>query len=177
MLYVKLMWCSGLPWIYGQLEEGVVSVSWNLFGVVVLHGSMVNWRRGCQSVMKIGVVVFQRSMLNWQGVHQPEVFSIMVFHGSMVNWRREGWGQSVMKTVWCNGLPEIHAWLTGGPSARSIQCNGLPWIYGQLEEGGPGSCISCCCSCCSSAIVDPQLQMNNKNIIQQQQQQHTDTCT
>ena len=22
MQYVKLMWCSGLPWIYGQLEEG-----------------------------------------------------------------------------------------------------------------------------------------------------------
>ena len=92
----------------------------------------------------------------------------------MVNWRREDWGQSVMKIVQCNGLPEIYAQLTGGPSARSIQCNGLPWIYGQLEEGGPGSCISCC-SCCSSAIVHPQLQMNNKNIIQQQQ--HTDTST
>ena len=57
----------------------------------------------------------------------------------MVNWRREGQGQSVMKIVQCNGLPEIYARLTGGPSAISIQCNGLPWIYGQLEEGGPGS--------------------------------------
>ena len=44
-----------------------------------------------------------------------------------------------MKIVWCNGLPEIHAQLTEGPSARSIQYNGLPWIYGQLEEGGLGS--------------------------------------
>ena len=26
MLYVKLMWCSGLPWTYSQLEEGVGSV-------------------------------------------------------------------------------------------------------------------------------------------------------
>ena len=26
MLYVKLVWCSGLPWIYSQLEEGVGSV-------------------------------------------------------------------------------------------------------------------------------------------------------
>ena len=34
----------------------------------------------------------------------------------MVNWRR-GWGQSVMKIMQCNGLPEIHARLTGGPSA------------------------------------------------------------
>ena len=30
-----------------------------------------------------------------------------------------GQGQSVMKILWCNGLPEIHAQLTwGGPSAK-----------------------------------------------------------
>ena len=86
----------------------------------------------------------------------------------MVNWRREGWGKSVMKIVWCNGLPEIHAQLTGGPSARSIQYNGLPWIYGQLEEGGMGSCISCCCS---STIVHPTI------TDEQQEQQHTDIFT
>ena len=25
LLYVKLIWCSGFPEIYGQLEEGVMS--------------------------------------------------------------------------------------------------------------------------------------------------------
>ena len=59
-------------------------------------------------------MVFQRSMLDWRGIHQPKVFSVMVFHGSMVNWRREGQGKSVMKIVWCNGLPDIHSQLTGG---------------------------------------------------------------
>ena len=45
MVYVKCMWCSGLPWIYSQLEEGGgVSLSWKWFCVVVCHGSMVNWR-------------------------------------------------------------------------------------------------------------------------------------
>ena len=29
-----------------------------------------------------------------------------------------GWSQSVMKIIWCNGLPEIHAQLVGGPSAK-----------------------------------------------------------
>ena len=29
-----------------------------------------------------------------------------------------GQGQSVMKIIWCNGLPEIHAQLQGGPSAK-----------------------------------------------------------
>ena len=35
----------------------------------------------------------------------------------MVNWRR-GWGQSVMKMIQCNGLPEIHVRLMGGPSVK-----------------------------------------------------------
>ena len=26
LLYVKLLWCSGIPYIYAQLEEGVGSV-------------------------------------------------------------------------------------------------------------------------------------------------------
>ena len=40
---MKLIQCSGLTWIYGQLGKvGGVSLSWNLFSVVVLHGSMVN---------------------------------------------------------------------------------------------------------------------------------------
>ena len=44
----------------------------------------------------------------------------------MVNWRR-GWGQSVMKVIWCSGLT---------------------WIYGQLEEGDGGQTVMklMCCS-------------------------------
>ena len=41
LLYVNLIWCSGIPYIYGQLEEGGGQ---NLLGVVVFHRSMVNWR-------------------------------------------------------------------------------------------------------------------------------------
>ena len=48
---MQLMQCSGLSWIYGQLEEGAgFSLLWKLFGVMV----------------------FQRSMLNWLGVHWPK---------------------------------------------------------------------------------------------------------
>ena len=48
---------------------GRVSLSWKLFGVMVFHGSMVNWRRraGVSLSWKLFcVMVFQRSMLNWQ---------------------------------------------------------------------------------------------------------------
>ena len=51
LLYVKLMSCSGIPYIYGQLEGGTFVLSLcafcymlNLCGVVVFHRSMVNWR-------------------------------------------------------------------------------------------------------------------------------------
>ena len=54
LLYVKLIWCSGVAWIYGQLREEVSSAlsicafcyMWNLFGVVVLHSSVVDWLGG-----------------------------------------------------------------------------------------------------------------------------------
>ena len=47
LLYVKLIRCSGIPYIYGQLEEGAFMV-YVKFGVVLFHTSMVNWRRGIQ---------------------------------------------------------------------------------------------------------------------------------
>ena len=49
-LYVKLIWCSGVAWVYDRLMGGPSAIGifafiymWNLFGVVVLHGSMINW--------------------------------------------------------------------------------------------------------------------------------------
>ena len=53
LLYVNLLWCSSIPYISGQLEGGSSTLSicafyymLNLFGVVIFHRSMVNWRRG-----------------------------------------------------------------------------------------------------------------------------------
>ena len=50
LLYVKHIWCNGFQKIYCQLMGGPSALSictcfymWNLFGVVVLHRSMVNW--------------------------------------------------------------------------------------------------------------------------------------
>ena len=50
LLYVKLTWCSGIPYIYGQLEGGTSAISicalcymLNIFSVVVCDTSMVNW--------------------------------------------------------------------------------------------------------------------------------------
>ena len=60
LLYVKLIWCSGIPQVYGQLEVGKlillftsyekISSLWNLFGVLVFHRSMVNWGGGMSAL-------------------------------------------------------------------------------------------------------------------------------
>ena len=49
MLYVKLNQCSGITYIYGQLEEGGLGICaffymCNLCSVVVLHRSILDWR-------------------------------------------------------------------------------------------------------------------------------------
>ena len=55
LLSVKLIWCSGIPYIYGQLEgvhlpsvyvHSAICETYLVFGVVLFHTSMVNWRRG-----------------------------------------------------------------------------------------------------------------------------------
>ena len=53
LLYLKLLLCRGIPYIYGQLDGGTSALCicafcymLNLFSVVVFHTSMVNWRRG-----------------------------------------------------------------------------------------------------------------------------------
>ena len=51
LLYVKPIWFSGIPVMYGLLEEGGLGscafcYMLNLFGLVVFHRAMINWRRG-----------------------------------------------------------------------------------------------------------------------------------
>ena len=54
LLYVKLLWCSSIPYIYGQLEGCPSAISICAF---------------CFMLNVFGVVVFYRSMVNWSGVH------------------------------------------------------------------------------------------------------------
>ena len=81
----------------------------NLFGVVVFHRSMVDWRRGwglsalvsvhssiCETA--VSVVVFHRSMVRLEEGVGSVCTGVVVFHRSMVNWRR-GWGLSALVYV------------------------------------------------------------------------------
>ena len=91
---MKLIWCSGVPEIYGQLAEGVGSVCHgylcillylNLFGVVVLHRSLVDERRAGVS-------------LPWVYVHSPMYKTYSVEWCCIDLWSMTGggWVQSAM---------------------------------------------------------------------------------
>ena len=83
LLYMKLIWCSGFPEIYAQLEEGVgVNLPWIYVHSAIYETYLVSW--------------FSRSMLNWRrGLGS-------IYHGYM----------SIllyMKLLWCTGFPVIYA--------------------------------------------------------------------
>ena len=116
LLYVKLIWCSGVPQIYGQLggtsAMGICAFfyMWHWFGVVVLQRFMVNWWGTsamsicafCYMWNLFGVVMFQRSMVDWgYGCHGYMCILLYV------------------KPIWCSGLPQIYG-LLGGTSAMGI---------------------------------------------------------
>ena len=66
VLYMKLIWCNGFAEIYAQLEEwgwgqsamGICALCYicNLFGVMVLQRSMLDWRGWGQSAIGICVL-------------------------------------------------------------------------------------------------------------------------
>ena len=148
LLYLKLIWCSGVPEIYSWLEEGRISdlgrcaffYMWNLFGVVLFQRSMINWRRGYISPRYVSILLYLKliwcsgvpeiySWLEEEGIcdlgrctffYIWNLFSAVVFYRSMVNWRR---GYILPRYV-CILL-----------YVKLIQCSGVPEICCWFEEG------------------------------------------
>ena len=90
---------------------------------MVLHTSIVNWRRQGWGQHAMGICTFY-SIWNLCGV--------MVFQTSMLDWRRVG-------GLICHGCMCILLYM------KCIRCNDFPEIYAQLEEGGMGSvCTGIC---------------------------------
>ena len=118
LLYVKLIWCSGIPYIYGQLEEGGLGICALMLyhdptyvqcsGIPEIYGWL---EEGILGMSALSICAFCY-MLNW--------FSVVVLHRSMVNWRRGPWYMCILLYV------------------KLIRCSGIPYIYGQL--GGLGIC-------------------------------------
>ena len=114
----------------------------NLFGVVIFHRSMVNWRRGplymciLLPVKPFGVVSIPYIYGQLEGGSIcPKYMCILIY----------------VKCIW---IYFIDLWLIGGGGpwymcillyVKLIWCRSIPYIYGQLE-GGP-SALSICAFC------------------------------
>ena len=85
----------------------------NIFGVVVFHRSMVNWRRG---PWNISILLYVK--LLWCS-------SIAYIYGQLE-------GGYICPKYMCILL-----------YVKLIWCSGIPYIYGQLEEGHLGICSFC----------------------------------
>ena len=114
LLYMKLIWCSGFPEIYAELEEGCPSAMgrcafcylwnlymWNLYGVVALHRSMFNWRGRSLFAMGISAFCYMLNLCDVMVLHRSEVsicascymwnlHGVVVFHISVVDWGGRG---------------------------------------------------------------------------------------
>ena len=84
LLYVKFLWCRGIPYIYGQLEGGTSVLSicalccmLDVFGVAVFHTSMVNW--------------------SWGDIFPQDMCILLYF-----------------KLIWCSGIRDIYGELEVG---------------------------------------------------------------
>ena len=113
-------WCSIDLWSIGVGGTSGIYICaffymWNLFSVVVLHRSMVNWR----GEHLISVCTSSENM------------SVVVFHTSIVNWRRREHLISVctssenMSSIW--NLPLLHRGLFNERPIIQLVC--LPWVY------------------------------------------------
>ena len=110
LLYVKLIWCSGITDIYGELEVGAL---------VYVHSAI------CETFL--GVAVFYTSVVNWRGYICPQYMCIVLYvrciwcSGIPYIYGQLEWGDICPKDM-CILL-----------YVKLIWCSGLPWIYGRLE--------------------------------------------
>ena len=113
VLCVKLIQCSGIPSIYGQLEEGPWYMCILLYMKLLWCGSIpyiYGQLEGDTSALGICALCYM-----WN------IFVIMVFHIFIVNWS----GGYICPNYICIVLYVKYIW-----------CSCIPYIYGQLECGG-----------------------------------------
>ena len=86
VLYVQLIWCSGMHGISAQLEGGQSAMGICALFYIYIYISAI-------TCAKFGVAVFNASMLDWRGVHLLWVYMHCAIY---------------MKPIWCKGFAEIY---------------------------------------------------------------------
>ena len=73
LLYVKLLWCSSISYIYGQFQGGTFAhfVQWYSIDLWSIGGGGLGICAFCYMLNFCGVMVFHTYMVNWRGLHLP----------------------------------------------------------------------------------------------------------
>ena len=132
-IYMKPISCNGFPEIYAQLEEGVEVQSamgicalfyiCNLFGVVVFHRSMLNWKRGWKFILPwvyVHCAIYETYLVQW---FSTDLCSI-----------GGGGGGSICHGYMCIVLYIYETYLVQWFSKHPCSIGGgsgvnLPWVY------------------------------------------------
>ena len=123
VLYMKLFWCNGFPDIYAQLEKrgqgqsamGIWALCyiWNLFGVMVLQRSMLDWGVHLPIYeLSLKLILYEHYLVHgfpdiyaWlEGVMSATYMCIVLY----------------MKLIWCSGFQKVIAWLEEGVAIYQI---------------------------------------------------------
>ena len=125
LLYMKLLGFNSVAWIYGQfggLGPSIMGIyvfcyTWNLLGVTVLHGSMLNL-----------------------GVHQPWVY----VHSAICEMHWMDWCRINLWSI--GGLSKCHRYMSILIYMKLLWFNSVAWIYGQfggVDPSAMGICAFC----------------------------------
>ena len=145
LLYVKFLWCSSIPYIYGQLEGGTSVLSicalcymLDVFSVVVFHASMVNWSWGDICPKDMCILLYVK--LIWSsGI--TDIYGEQEVGGICPN---DMWILLYVKLIWCSGLPWIYGRLEWGSSASRSPKFGVVVFRASLLKWGGQSVIDPC---------------------------------
>ena len=129
LIYVKLLWCSGVAYINCQLEEGVGSIC-NGYMCMLLYMKPM-W---CNGIPEIYAQLEEGWGQSAMGIsafcYKWNLFGVMVFQKSMLDWRGGGyiWQRYMsmliyVKLLWCSGVAYINCQLEEGGGVN------LPWVY------------------------------------------------
>ena len=115
LLYLKLTWCSGIQYTYGQLE-GVYISTWYM--CILLYIKLI-WCSGIPYIygqLEEGAMVYMHSgicetyMVQWYFINVWSIVGGYMCHGYMCI-------LLYVKLIWCSGIT---------------------WMYDQMEEAGLG---------------------------------------
>ena len=124
--YMKLLWCTGFPVIYAQLEEGWGPICHG-YMCIVLYLKLIwcsdfpeNYAQLDREVSNCHryMCIVHRYMCIVLYIYRSAIrcakFGVAVFKASMLDWRRRAICHGYMcivlymKLIWCNGFAEIY---------------------------------------------------------------------